>query len=188
MSQPPNLLPVLAFLLAGCGSGEARSIQAEPAPLPAAQAPATGHASELSAIVRYRDPSGCGWRDDMTLVILRQGREILSEDYCSAYTRGEARVVTDATGRSYVLLEYSEGHGTGATSDFLKIFEVEDDSLTERAQLMIRSNASLYDYSVGTPPEGGMIVSGRWIVDGPHPENWRAPPRSRTVIQLDTVG
>jgi hypothetical protein len=69
--------------------------------------------------------NGCGfWGDSETLSITDNGREILQKRYCSAYGGSEARIVSDARTHYYVLLKYSEGHGTNAWTDFLTIYEL----------------------------------------------------------------
>ena len=180
-------------LLASCGTGEARSIQTERKAAPV-ETPAKPENGGLRVTTRSgpSDRPDCAFGDAMTLIVLNQNREILRRDYCSAYGLGGARLVTDARGKHFVLLEYSDGHGTHATTGYLQIYEVEEQSLQERTQLMIREGIgtiadSVYDYRVGTPTSGGIIISGSWLVDGPLSEHSRVPSRSRTVIELDTT-
>jgi hypothetical protein len=96
------------------------------------------------------DPNGCGfWGDGETLSITDNGGEILQKRYCSAYGKSKATIVTDARARNYVLLEFSEGHGTNAWIDYLTIYELTD-GLTERRRVVLSEGAGptsrwLYD-------------------------------------------
>jgi hypothetical protein len=111
------------------------------------------------------------WGDARVLQILRNGAVLLSQNYCSSYGKGRARLVTDQRGRRFVLLEYFEGHGTHASTGYLRVYELHGNHLKDRGRL-VKSEAIgieadlVFDISVKTPPKGGITISARPRVDG----------------------
>ena len=128
--------------------------------------PQPGHSMRVEAIPVSSQSSRCQFRgDDMALRIYRGRTKVLSEDYCSAYGKGSARLIRDKRGRTFVLLSYSEGHGTHATADYLRVYELINGALYERAALLQREPIGpfrdlLYAYSVKTLPAGGLRIAG----------------------------
>jgi len=106
----------------------------------------------------------------MHLSVFVEGRRIASRSFCSAYGKGSARVVTDARGRAYVLLDYSVGHGSHIASDLLAIYRV-DKRLVRRGTLISRdpigpdAEAS-YHYAIKMPRSGGLKFIGTLKVTG----------------------
>jgi hypothetical protein len=110
---------------------------------------------------------------------------------------GSARLVTDARGKHFVLLEHGEGRGSHATRMYLTVFELtayEDRGyLEERVRLLIEQplgihSDSIYEYRVVTPEIGGMALHGNWTMDTSVMEPWEreiAPLRNRTVLEID---
>jgi hypothetical protein len=194
------VLLVSLIPLAACGTSEARSGHAQSevnnranmvpdtrdAPQPKQQL--TG----LNVALRRPPDDWCGSLETMRLVVLDGPRQIAYRDYCSAYNIGGTLLVTDARGGHYVLLTYGEGHGTHATSYWLRIFRLDENYLVERSNFQITeplgSTDHVYVYRTETPPGGGLIVRGSWVVDDPRssPPDLVVPERSRTVIELDT--
>jgi hypothetical protein len=193
-------LPICALLalLAGCGTGVAGSRQAdavEERPKSRAANPTDSPevGGRLRVLTRRAPDDWCGRLETTRLVVLQGRREVETQDYCSAYNRGGASLVTDTAGGHYVLLVYGEGHGTHVVSDWLKVFRLTEGRLVERASLLVRTPIGtvadhVYDYNMRTPPGGGLILSGTWIVDGEgYADDVRLMDRSRTVIALDTA-
>ena len=175
--------PMLAFLLAACGTGEASSTQAD----------SEQDGGQLRAVVALSDHKlrDCLFTDTLQLSVFDGSRRVLRHVYCSAYGGGSARIVTDTRGKHYILLKHSQDRGTHATSGYLTIYTLAD-GLDVRARLLISDPVgmdarSVYAYRVNTPQGGGMIVSGTWTLDRELRDGERAPERSRTVIALDTA-
>jgi hypothetical protein len=192
------LFPLLSALsLAACGTGEASSapgsthsnrVQTQIQPDSSIQP------ARIRAIARSdRDSPACGVIDGMQLVVLEGNREVSREYYCSAYSRGRASLVTDARGEHYVLLQYSEGRGTRATTDHLRIYRLSDNDLDERADLEVRravgvSADQVYNYRAEAVPGGGLVVTGAWTIEGPRYEiDPEMPDRRQTIIAVDTA-
>jgi len=54
-----------------------------------------------------------------------EGATKLSElTFCSAYGGASAKVITDRTGVSFLLLRLGEGHGTNARAEYLRIYRI----------------------------------------------------------------
>ena len=117
----------------------------------------------------------------MVLKILDGSSKAVLHEYCSAYGKGSARLVTDGRGRAFVLLDYSEGHGTHVTVDYLRVDEIVGDTLYERGRL-VKSEPTgtfanlVFDLKVKTLPQGGISVTGRSRVDGELSADETAPP------------
>ena len=175
--------PMLAFLLAACGTGEASLMQA-PSHHAGGQLRVVTESSER----KVRD---CGNHDEMSLAVFDGSRRIFTHDYCSAYGLGTSRLVTDTRGKHYILLEHYQGRGTRASSGYLTIYGFAGD-LDERARFLIRQPVDIdadlaLEYGVHTPPGGGIIVSGPWTLFGELHIVAEAPDRSRTLVALDTA-
>lgn len=68
--------------------------------------------------------NNCGGfaEDELTLSISDHGKQVASNVFCSSYGReAAARVVTDKSGQTFILLEYSEGRGPNATTHYLEL-------------------------------------------------------------------
>ena len=97
--------------------------------------------------------------------------------------------MTDAQGRHYVLLEYSEGHGTNAGTDYLTIYELTD-KLAERKRLTLSEGIGptsrwVYDYIVTTPKTGGVSLMMTLQVGGT-PDPGVALPDKTKIVRIDT--
>lgn len=194
-----TLLWLSAFLLTGSMAREpvslpsqSRQETAEPRGADRIGERGEGKYDGLRVIRQETQNELCGL-EAATLIVLDRRREITRYNYCSAYGRGGASVVTDASGGNYVLLEYAEGHGTHATTDWLMVFRLTDGFLMERANFIIREPIAViadhvYDFRAETPPGGGLILNGAWIVDdrGIDDDNIDVPERSRTIVAIDT--
>ena len=176
-------LQLSVILLASCGMGEASPTQVQ----------AKQEHGPLRAMVRSEEenPEDCRNHEKMRLTVLDGTREVATRTYCSAYNLGEARVVTDATGKSYVLLQYGQGHGTRATTMYLTIYEFRN-FLDERARVPIQEPVGVeadivYEYAIATPAGGGIVLDGSWQVRGQLRPGERAPVRRGTVLGIDTA-
>ena len=138
-------------------------------------------------------PDTCGGGDAMRLVVFDGDRETATHSYCSAYSFGGARLISDARGNHFVLLEHGEGRGTRATNMYLTVFEL-NEILNERARLLIEEPAgiaadSIYQYRVESPPGGGIILTGAWTLNtadlSPYEAGF-ASHRSRQILEIDT--
>jgi hypothetical protein len=182
-------LTLAACFLAVCGTGDATTIQRQ----------TKQEDAPLRLVIRTGSediPEFCEDFDPMRLVVFEGNREILYHDYCSAYGLGEARLVTDALGKHFVLLEHGEGRGNRSTSMYLTIFELDLDTrgfLNERARLLVSEPVGLYvdstyRYDVATPARGGIRLTGNWTMarEYMHPDELRvAPVRNRMVLEID---
>lgn len=163
---PPRSI-LAPFFLAMAASSSALPGPEQPSSTSAAPAPALQGSDELRVLVRHDgDEADPCLTDRITLVILEGSRELTSLSMCSAYGHGEARLVRDARSRSYVLLHYSEGRGTHATSSFLGVYEFVNGQLFERTRLLEGEPFGLashhfYEYDVSTPLAGGIRIEGR---------------------------
>jgi hypothetical protein len=139
-----------------------------------------------------RDPLDCGFSGDaLVLAVSHERRLVDSVSFCSAYGISRARHLTDQRGDHFILLEHGEGHGTGATSYYLTVYRLAGVSLDERARWLSEqsagpSGASIYSYRVETPPGGGIIITGRWTLNGQNRADDPALSRQRTVVAIDT--
>ena len=130
--------------------------------------------------------------DTERLAILEGERELFQHLYCSEHGWGGGRLVTDALGRHYVLLEYGEGRGNRNTSMNLSVYRFLE-SLDERANLVVRTPVGLeadviLDYRVETPASGGLVLRGTRRLDGElAPGDPPIAPEATTVLEIDTV-
>jgi hypothetical protein len=134
-------------------------------------------------------PSGCDFRgDDLVLSITDRGRRVLVKHYCSAYGLGNARMVTDAIGHHYVFLEHSEGHGTSATTGYLKIYRftnrlIEKDNFTI-SEFVGPDSVWTCHYVIHTPHGGGLQIILTRTLDGPPDPDIPMPPETQ-IITID---
>ena len=114
---------------------------------------------------------------------------MISKNYCSAYGRGSARLVRDNQGRTFVLLTYSEGHGTRATVDYVGVEELVGNVLRQRGRLLksepIGIEADLvFDLSIEPLPKGGISISGASHVVGKLQQGEVAPERQTVSLTV----
>ena len=135
------------------------------------------------------DLHGCEFLgDSMTLSISDGGREIVRKTYCSAYGQGSVKIVPDAQGRQYVLLEQAEGHGTNFSTTYLDVFRL-GDALVEQQRVLISELAGLtsrwtYAYGVEKPRTGGLTLRMTLHLDGDG-QTFVPSPKKRKIIQID---
>ncbi len=122
--------------------------------------------------------------DDMTLVVDQGGRDVLRQDFCSAYGHVDLRLETDAMGHQFILVTMREGHGTSATSAYLVIYQLKDGQLLEHGRHLVHRpivphGGWDYDYSrIDHPATGGLdIVMRLEVSEGTDPA---AIPKART--------
>jgi hypothetical protein len=131
------------------------------------------------------DPRCDYWGDSLTLIVKDGDREIVSMDYCSSYGIGEATVVADALARNYVLLRRARDRGTNAATHILTVYQLTD-RLLECARVVVSQpvwprSRWFYDYSVETPPSGGLRLRMTLRVEGEALEPEYTPPRRRVA-------
>jgi hypothetical protein len=128
--------------------------------------------------------------DSMTLTI-REGRRVVAErDICPAYNQAKARVVSDAKGVNYLLLETSEGHGTHVMQTYLEVYRLPE-LWTYAARTPIYGPSGIlrewrYSYVVTKPRGGGLrLVLRRRMAGAVRPGDAPAP-EPRRVITIET--
>lgn len=117
------------------------------------------HPNEPSVLNR----TGCDFIEDaMILVVTDDGKELVHEDFCSSYGKAAAKVASDKRGRTYVLLDYSEGRGTNATTEYLSVYR-----LTPNLPAVMRIPISwavgmtqrfVYEYEAKPDESGGLLI------------------------------
>jgi len=148
------------------------------------------------------DPNHCGfWGDSVTLVVTQDNRPSIKYNFCSAY--GESKVlqiIKDRVGQTYILLEYSKGHGPRATSKYLEVYSLNGDRLNDRRSELLDEPAAfavdlVYTYAVVLPPNGGLKLTFKLHKvdlsdsDSPPLPAWESdvgpPPALEKVIWVD---
>jgi hypothetical protein len=134
------------------------------------------------------DPSICPRPDDsMTLSVTDEDKELTTYSFCSSYGKATAKIVTDIRGRSYVFLEYAEGHGTNATEDYLAVYGLAED-FNEYFRTPISAGVWpdtrwWYDYEIERPNDGGLRIEFTLDFEG---EGVGLPNEKSRVISIDT--
>ena len=106
----------------------------------------------------------CRFADDALTVEVRDGSTLLSAySFCSSYGKASADLAVDVRGRSYLLLNYSQGRGPNATSGYLSVFRVAFE-MVEYVRVPISSATGPtsrweYQYTVTTPRQGGLQLT-----------------------------
>jgi hypothetical protein len=109
---------------------------------------------------------GCDFVDDaMSLFVTDGGKELAQRDFCSSYGRATAKVAADRRGRNYVLLEYSEGRGTNASTTFLAVYRLAPE-LLEVMRIPISwatgpTQRFVYQYDIEADQSGGLRIALR---------------------------
>jgi hypothetical protein len=133
--------------------------------------------------------------DDGKRAVIRDGsRKITEYDFYSTFGDAKARLVTDRTGKTYLLLEYAEGRGTNATNYYLSVFLVQPE-LHEYMRTLIGAPASYndlweYKYEVSTPSRGGLRLKFHRTIDinkDNPPEKLDMPFEKDRVIEIGTA-
>ena len=175
----------LAIIIAGLALGAPTGVAAAASE---ARDPTSLHAVTAPIAV---DKGACYFRGDtMRLKIIRGTKEVFVDEYCSAYGNGSARLITDTRGRNYVLLTYLEGHGSHASTTYLRVDELIGNALYDRGRLVksepIGIGADLvFDLSVRRLPQGGLRIIGTSRVDGPLDRGQSAPPRQLVSLTVN---
>ena len=157
-----------------------------------AEAEVTVHIqSYVGAEQKGDDIRGCDNRYDAeTLVVRRDGRQIVAQDYCSSYGFTSAKVVTDRRNVAYVVLEFGDGRGTGARTEHLAVFRV-GNGLAICTRQVIGGAAGVnsgwtYKYDFERPTGGGLRLSLRREIGGDDPAYY--PRVEAKVVEIDTAG
>lgn len=104
--------------------------------------------------------------DDLTLRVSEKGKQVASTNFCSSYGKAKAHVITDKTGQTFILLEYSEGRGPNATTGYLALERLPDLLEVLRIPLSWATGPAerfTYSYVTELPASGGVriILKGR---------------------------
>jgi hypothetical protein len=144
------------------------------------------------------DPHNCGFQgDSVTLVVTQDTRPPVKYDFCSAYGISHIlQVIKDRAGRTYILVQYYEGHGTRATSKYLEIYSLNGGRLNARENELLEEPATfaadwVYTYNVALPAEGGLELTFKLDKMDPNKSRpaWETdvalPPALEKVIWID---
>lgn len=158
--------------------------------------PVVAHASPEAVVKPREQPNqplvpnqtGCDFVDDaMSLVVTDDGKELAREDFCSSFGRAAAKTVADQHGRNYVLLEYSEGRGTNATTTYLTVFRLTAD-LLEMMRIPLSwatgpTQRFAYAYDIANDQSGGLRITLRGT--GEAGSECCVPPEKVQTIRID---
>ena len=145
----------------------------------------------LKVITESVPDGGCSYASDtMRWTVLRGAKVLWKDTYCSAYENGHAELHTDARGRHYLLLYWSQGRGNRNTMDFLTIYRLGGSWPHEQARLVLREpigfEANLVrDVVVQRLPRSGLRVSTKARVDGKLRGDEKTPPLGNSVMDLN---
>ncbi len=90
--------------------------------------------------------------DSVTMVVKEDGKILIRYHFCSAAVPS-AKVVTDAVGNNYILLDYgTTGPGTNTLQSYLKIFHLPQKNV----------DSEFYEY-LRTPTLGGAGMTSQWV-------------------------
>lgn len=107
----------------------------------------------------------CQTDDLLTLTIWRDGAEVHSETFCSAYQLAMVRLYQDVKGEPFLFLGSAHGRGTGITSRHVRLLEIGtevDEQGGFYAGRRVGEDTYLsYEYRVTKPPKGGLVVDTR---------------------------
>ena len=198
-------LSIVLLVGTGCtaADGEPRNAaRDERAPANRGSGPhlAAGELHATTAYILYGDGGLERCPVDTMRLTIRNPQEIVYEElYCSAYQGGGARLVADSRRRHFILLEHAEGRGTRATTHYLTVFRLDQNTyrsdlstLSERARLGIVEPIGFEaffrrDYRVETPAGGGLRVVGRSRIDGDLRPDENAPAAESFDLSIDTT-
>jgi hypothetical protein len=102
--------------------------------------------------------------DALTLTVVDHGKPIANSPFCSTDGRASAHVVTDKSGKIFVLEEYSEGHGAGqAVVNYLEIDRLQHSEFLEVLRLPLSWATGVdqrftYSYEIEFPASGGIRI------------------------------
>jgi hypothetical protein len=99
--------------------------------------------------------------DALTLTVSDHGKRIASKNFCSSYGKATARVVTEKFGEGVIVLNFSEGRGSNAWTDYLELDQLPD--LTEILRIPLSWATSgtgrfTYSYVIELPPSGNIRI------------------------------
>ncbi len=102
--------------------------------------------------------------DALTLTVVDHGKPVAKYPFCSTGGRASGHVVTDKSGKTFVLVEYSEGHGAGqAVVNYLEIDRSQHSEFLEVLRLPLSWATGVdqrftYSYEIEFPASGGIRI------------------------------
>jgi hypothetical protein len=133
--------------------------------LPAKAAPQATIQSGWPSAFRLNSEACSGFPDDaLTLTVSDHGKQVANDVFCSSYGRAAASVVTDKSGKTFVLLAYSEGRGNGqAVTNYLDIDRLQRPDLLEVLRVPLSWATGVdqrftYSYEIELPASGGIRI------------------------------
>ena len=109
--------------------------------------------------------------DELSLTVRDHGKQVAGRVFCSSYGRAKARVIIDRSGWEFILLEYSTGHGTNDTTEYLELDRLDVPQLVEILRVPLSWGVGpverfTYGYAVALPASGGVRIVLRGRVSG----------------------
>jgi len=132
---------------------------------PAKAAPRADIQSGWPSAFRLNSKACDGFPEDaLTLTVSDHGKQVANNVFCSSYGRAAASVVTDKSGKIFVLLSYSEGRGNGqAVTNYLDIDRLQRQDLLEVLRVPLSwatgvDHRFTYSYKIELPASGGIRI------------------------------
>ena len=127
-----------------------------------------------------------GFSEDRLILTIKINKEEIKDEFCSSYGKADAKIIKDAHGDNFLILKFSKGRGTNATSDYISVYRI-DKYLLEYAKMPISAPAGpssrwYYDYKVAKPKQGGLILSFSLRIEGLDAELY--PKEKERIIQI----
>lgn len=155
-----------------------------------AVAPVVAIAAPTAKIVSDENGFGCSeldpWKEHRLKIVVSDGNKLLAEKaICSSYGAADVVVEKDAKGIYFLLLQYGEGRGTNARSEFLSIYKL-GRNLIEHVRIPISEPASssgkwYYDYRISKPKSGGLLITLTLRIDGERDAEFAPADKQRTI-------
>ena len=102
--------------------------------------------------------------DALTLTVVAHGKPVAKNPFCSTNGRASGHVVTDKSGKTFVLVEYSKGHGAGqAVVTYLEIDRLQKSEFLEILRVPLSWATGVdqrftYSYEIELPASGGIRI------------------------------
>lgn len=125
--------------------------------------------------------------DKVVLTITDNGKRLATKTYCTSFGESKAKLVTDARGKLYLLLEYRTGRTSEGTDDYLEVDRL-DQQLKQVFQMqtvgITGPNAAFwYTHAVQTPKTGGLILT--FTLHASPNSKCCVPTQKKRVVRID---
>jgi hypothetical protein len=170
---------VLVMLASVAGPGARAEPQVSIAPV----LPVSAYSTPVQACDGFAE-------DELRLIVSVQGAQVVKRDFCSSYGHASARAVTDKAGQIFILLEYGEGRGTNAVTNYLELLRLHPDFLEVlRVPLAWGTGPTqrfAYSYSLEFPAAGGMRIHLKGQMQGTPDPGFECcvPPADHLTIDV----